>query len=88
MDVRHLGFEFGGLHAAVVIEQALAEGIEGDTTVHGTCVDIDIAHLAGQILGHRALTARAVAIDCNRYLFHNAYDIFINSDDVVTWYLP
>ena len=43
---------------AVGGEQPVAEGIEGDAAVHGTCVDVYIAYLACKVLGHRTLTAR------------------------------
>ena len=80
----HLSFEGIGTNAPVVIKQTLAQGVECDTAVHRTRVDIDVAHLAGQVLGHRALSARAVAIDGNRYLFHNAYDMLISNDEALT----
>ena len=54
-----------------LLEDSMTQGIEGDATVHGTCVDIHIAHLAGQILGHGALAARRMAVNSYRNLFHH-----------------
>ena len=58
MDMGHLGLQLVGLDAAILVEQSLSEGIEGDAAVHGASVDIDIAHFTGEILGHGALSAR------------------------------
>ena len=86
--MRHLCLQLGGLHAAVGIEEVVTEGIEGDGTVHSARIHIDVAHLAGQVLGHRALAARAMAIDCDSDFLHNAYDKLMRIEEVVTWYLP
>ena len=83
-DVGHLLLQFIGLHTAILVKQVVAQCIKGYAAIHGTSVYVNIAHLAGQILGHRALAARAMAIDCNCYFLHNVYDILISSDDVLT----
>ena len=80
----HLLLQFGCLYAAIGIKQIVAQGVECYAAIHGACIYIYIAHFAGQVLGHCAFTARAVAIDCNCYLLHNVYDILIISDDVLT----
>ena len=88
MDIGHLGLQRRRVYAAVLTEEAPAEGVEGDAAIHGARVNIDVADLTGQVLGHRALSARTVAVDGNGYFLHNAYDMFIRMDDALTWYLP
>ena len=56
-DVRHLLFQLRCLHAAIGIEEMVLKCIEGDRTVHSARIYVDVAHFAGQILGHRALSA-------------------------------
>ena len=77
-DVGHLFLKGFCLHTAVTLEESLVQGIEGDATVHGTGIDIDVTDLTGQILGHRALTARTVAVDGYGNLFHKVYDALNN----------
>ena len=69
VDVGHLGLQLVGLYGAVGTEESGAEGIEGDAAVHGSGVDVDVAHGAGQVFGHRALAARGVAVNGNGNLF-------------------
>ena len=56
-DVRHLLFQLRCLHAAIGIEEMVLKCIEGDRTVHSARIYVDVAHFAGQILSHRALSA-------------------------------
>ena len=72
MDVVHAAAQGFGVDA-FGSEQPVAQGIEGDTTVHGSGIYIDVAYLPGQVFGHRALAARRMAINGNGYLFviHN-----------------
>ena len=69
-DVGHLAVQPFGIDAAVGQEEVVALRIEGDSTVHRTTVDVDIAHFARQLFGHRALATRTVAIDGNHDFFH------------------
>ena len=55
---------------AFALKQSVTQGKQGDRAVHGSRVNIYIAHFAGQVLGHRALSARRVAVNCYRNLFH------------------
>ena len=75
MDVGHLaaqGLDVDG-HCFTLsgsLEHAVAQGIERDAAVHGTGIDIYVAHFAGQVFGHGALSARRMAVNGYGNLFH------------------
>ena len=69
LDVGHLAAQLVLLDA-VVGKQAIAQGVERDAAIHGSCVNIYIAHFAGQVLGHCAFAARTVAVNSYCNLFH------------------
>ena len=71
VDIGHLRLQFLGLHTAVSLKQSFSQGIEGDATVHGTRVNIDVADLTGKVLGHSALSTGAVAVDGDGDFLHN-----------------
>ena len=62
----------GDIHLAIAIEEPRPKGEKSDTTIHSTCVNIDISQLASQVLGHCTLAARRESVDgyCN-LIFHN-----------------
>ena len=41
----------------------MAKGEEGDSTVHGATVYVDVTDLLGKGFGHGAFSARTVAVD-------------------------
>ena len=87
-DLWHLLFEGFGVDAVVVAEQSVAKGIESDRAIHGARVDIDVSYLPSEVLGHRAFSARTVAVDSNSDFLHNVYAMLNSNDDALTWYLP
>ena len=84
VDVVHATAQTSFVDAAISSKQPVAQGKKGDTAIHGTCIYINIAYLAGQIFGHRALSTRRVTINSDCYLFHNVYVALINKDDALT----
>ena len=60
------GIDFLGLS----IHQPFPKGKEGDGTIHGARIDIDIVERLGKALGHRALSATRMAIDGDCNFFH------------------
>ena len=58
VDVGDASFQFLCINAPVFSDESVTQGIECHAAVHGTCVHINIAHSAGQFLGHGALPAR------------------------------
>ena len=70
------------------LNEAAAQGVEGDGAVHGACIYIGVSYLLGKSLGHCALTARRVAVHGYYYLFHMLNAKLQINDDSDTWYLP
>ena len=54
VDIGHFFLQHIYLHLIVCIEQLVAQRIESDRTVHGSCVNINVTYFLGQVLGHSA----------------------------------
>ena len=62
-DVWHPRLQGFGFHTAIGIEKLMAKGEEGDSTIHGATVYVDVTDLLGKGFGHGAFSARTVAVD-------------------------
>ena len=64
-----------GQHGAVFGKQPVAQGKQRHGTIHRTRVNIHISDSLGQVLGHRAFSARGIAVDSNCNFLHRVYCI-------------
>ena len=74
-DLLHALLQFIGQHGAVFGKQPVAQGEQRHGTIHRTRVNIHISNSLGQVLGHRAFSARGIAVDSNCNFLHRVYCI-------------
>ena len=55
------------------MDNSVAHGVEGDSAVHGTSVNVNISDTASQVFGHSAFAAGRVSVYGYRYFFHVVY---------------
>ena len=56
-----------------VVQESVFDAVQGDGTIHGSAVDVDIADLAGQVFGHGAFSAGGKSVNGDSYLSHFSY---------------
>ena len=71
VNIVHTGTQTSLVDAAISCKQSVAQGEKGDAAIHGASIYINIAHLTGQVFGHRALSTRGMTVNCNCYFLHS-----------------